>query len=364
MAGLTLRLPFRARADFTWSQAAVAALIAAFLLVFLIVPVVTVVYVAFADGAGGVTLSHFGSFFSLSLMRESFWNSIYVGVWSVAIATIIAVPLAYFTVRFEFRGAILIQTLGVLPLVMPSFVGAVALQMIFGRSGTVNLLLQQYTGRSLPIMDGLTGVIFVESIHYFPFILLNLTVALRNIDGAMEEAALNLGCRGWRLFRRVIFPLGAPGFVAGASLVFVKVFDDLGTPLVMGQTNLLAPQAYLRITQVGLEDPLGYVISVIMIVFSILAMALSARMLKGRDYSTLQKGGASIQRRRLTPMGSLLAYAWIGFVLLLVLSPHIGVLLLSFSKIWSFSPLPDGYTLAHYAATRCCTAACPPGSTW
>jgi iron(III) transport system permease protein len=78
-------------------------------------------------------------------------------------------------------------------------------------------------------------------------------------------------------------------------------------------------------------------------------MELSARMLKGRDYSTLQKGGASIQRRRLTPMGSLLAYAWIGFVLLLVLSPHIGVLLLSFSKIWSFSPLPDGYTLAHYA---------------
>jgi iron(III) transport system permease protein len=325
------------------------ALVLAFLLLFLVLPVARVFYTAFIEPDGTLTVGHFVAFFGQGLMRESFFNSLYVAGMSAVFASLIAVPLAYFTVRFEFRGAILIQTLGVLPLVMPSFVGAVALQMIFGRSGTVNLLLQQYTGLSLPIMDGLTGVIFVESIHYFPFILLNLTVALRNIDGAMEEAALNLGCRGWRLFRRVIFPLGAPGFVAGASLVFVKVFDDLGTPLVMGQTNLLAPQAYLRITQVGLEDPLGYVISVIMIVFSILAMALSARMLKGRDYSTLQKGGASIQRRRLTPMGSLLAYAWIGFVLLLVLSPHIGVLLLSFSKIWSFSPLPDGYTLAHYA---------------
>jgi iron(III) transport system permease protein len=66
--------------------------------------------------------------------------------------------------------------------------------------------------------------------------------------------------------------------VAGAALVFVKVFDDLGTPLVLGVTNLLAPQAYLRITSGGLEDPLGYVISVIMIVFSILALALAARM--------------------------------------------------------------------------------------
>jgi iron(III) transport system permease protein len=159
---------------------------------------------------------------------------------------------------------------------------------------------------------------------------------------------MNLGCRGWRLFWRVIFPLGLPGFVAGASLVFVKVFDDLGTPLVMGQTNLLAPQAYLRITQVGLEDPLGYVISVIMIVFSISAMALSARALKGREFSTLQKGGASIQRRSLSPLGAVGAYAWIGLVLLVVLSPHIGVLLLSLAQVWSFSPLPDAYTLAHY----------------
>jgi iron(III) transport system permease protein len=173
-------------------------------------------------------------------------------------------------------------------------------------------------------------------------------VALRNIDGAMEEAAMNLGCTGWRLFWRVIFPLAAPGFVAGASLVFVKVFDDLGTPLVMGQTNLLAPQAYLRITQVGLEDPLGYVISVIMIAFSMAAMALSARALKGRDYSTLQKGGGSIQRRSLGPGASVAAYGWIGFILLLTLSPHMGVLLLSFAKVWSFAPLPDAYTLAHY----------------
>ena len=138
-------------------------------------------------------------------------------------------------------------------------------------------------------MQGLTGVIFVESLHYFPFILMNLIVALRAIDGAMEEAALNLGAKGWRLFSRVVFPLALPGYLAGAALVFIKVFDDLGTPLVLGQTNMLAPQAYLRITQVGLEDPLGYVISVIMIAFSILALWLSIRVMKGKDYSTLAK---------------------------------------------------------------------------
>ncbi|MFZ2220678.1 MAG: iron ABC transporter permease [Rhodoferax sp.] len=324
------------------------ALVLGFLLLFLILPVGRVFYTAFVDADGSLTLSHFSAFFGQGLMKESFFNSLYVATVSTVFAALIAVPLAYFTVRFQFRGALVIQTLGVLPLIMPPFVGAAAMQLIFGRSGSINLLLEQYFGFSVPIMDGLNGVVFVESIHYFPFILMNLTVALRNIDGAMEEAALNLGCTGWRLFWRVIFPLGMPGFIAGASLVFVKVFDDLGTPLVLGQTNLLAPQAYLRITQVGLEDPMGYVIAVIMIVFSVTAMVMSARVLVGKDYSTIQKGGASIARRELTPWGAVMAYGWIAVVLLVVLSPHIGVLLLSFAEVWSFAPLPDAYTLAHY----------------
>lgn len=315
---------------------------------FLVVPIGMVFVAAFSDAQGQVTFGHFAVFFQQPLMLESFYNSLYVALSASLVASFIAVPLAYLTVRFQFRGALLIQTLGVLPLIMPPFVGAVALQLILGRSGTVNLLLDHWFDFTIPIMEGLNGVIFVEALHYFPFILLNLTVSLRNIDGAMEEAALNLGARGWRLFTRVIFPLALPGFVAGLSLVFVKVFDDLGTPLVLGATNMLAPQAYLRMTQVGMDDPMGYVISVMMIMFSISAMWLSSRMLKGREYSTLQKGGNALKQRRLGKTESLLAYGWIGLILLLTLSPHLGVLLLSFASIWSFAPLPDGYTLEHY----------------
>lgn len=332
-----------------WGAWLAFALILVFLCAFLLWPVGLVIYTAFVDESGGITLGHFANFFGQSVFTESFLNSLWVALASVFFSSLIAIPLAYFTVRFEFRGALLIQTLGVLPLIMPPFVGAVALQLIFGRNGSVNLLLNEWFGFTVPIMDGLVGVVFVESIHYFPFILLNLVAAMRNIDGAMEESALNLGARGFRLFRRVIFPLAMPGYLAGAALVFVKVFDDLGTPLVMGVTNMLAPQAYLRITSVGIDDPLGYVISVIMIVFSILALWLAARMMKGKDYATLQKGGNSLQKRKLTPWEALLAYGWIIFVLLVTLAPHLGILLMSFSKVWSFSVLPDSYTLEHYA---------------
>ena len=330
-------------------QAALAASIALFLMLFLVVPVGTVIYVAFTEkGSGAFTLVNFVDFIRTDLFVRSFWNSVYVSAMSVAVASALALPLAAITTRFAFRGAVLIQTLGFLPLIMPPFVGAVAMQLLFGRNGSVNLLLHEWFGFKIPFMEGLNGVVFVQAVHYFPFILINLSAALRNIDRAMEEAAQNLGCSGLRLFRRIVFPLALPGYLAGASLVFVKVFDDLATPLLLNVKDMLAPQAYLRVTSIGIADPMGYVIATVLIAVSVLAMWASAAATKGRDYATVQRGGGGLARRRMRPLESALAYAVVVLILVLVLAPHLGLLLLSFATIWSFSPLPDAYTLANY----------------
>ena len=331
-------------------QAALALAIALFLGVFLVVPVATVIYVAFTEkGGGALTLVNFLDFARTDLFVRSFWNSIYVSAMTVMWASALALPLAYLTTRFEFRGAMLVQTLGFLPLVMPPFVGAVAMQLLFGRNGSANLLLDEWFGFKIGFMEGLNGVIFLQAIHYFPFILVNLSAALRNIDRSMEEAAQNLGAHGLRLFRRIALPLALPGYIAGASLVFVKVFDDVATPLLLNVKEMLAPQAYLRITSIGIDDPMGYVISVVLIVVAVATMWASAQVLKGKDYATTQRGGGGLARRKLKPRESFLAYSVVILILALVLAPHVGLLLLSFATVWSFSPLPDGYTLAHYA---------------
>ena len=327
----------------------VAVLIALMLIGLLLVPVAQVVIVAFQDPAtGAATLQNFVDFFRTSLFRESFWNSFYVSAMSVVVATCIALPLAYITTRFVFSGSILIQSLGFIPLIMPPFVGAVAMQLIFGRNGTINLLLRDWFGFDIPFMEGLNGVILVQSIHYFPFILINLSASLRNVDRSMEEAAQNLGSHGMRLFRRIVFPLAMPGYIAGAALVFIKVFDDLGTPLLLNVNNMLAPQAFLRISSIGISDPMGYVISVILVLFSMLSLWASFLFMRGKDYATVQKGGGGMAKRVLRPMEKALAYAVVIFILLVVLSPHFGLLLLSFGTIWSYAPLPDGYTLENY----------------
>jgi len=325
-------------------------IIALFLLVFLVGPVVQVFYVAFIDvNTNTLTLNNFADFFNTSLFRESFYNSFYVSAMSVVVASIIALPLAYYTSRFEFKGSVIIQSLGFIPLIMPPFVGAVAMQLFFGENGSVNLYLEDTFGFKIPFMDGLNGVIFVQSIHYFPFILLNLSAALNNIDKSMEESAQNLGSKGFGLFRKIVFPLAMPGYIAGAVLVFIKVFDDLGTPLLLNVNNMLAPQAYLRISSIGIDDPMGYVIAVVLVVFSLLALAIAGWALKGKDYSTTQKGGGGLNKRKMGKWEAVGAYSIVIFTLLLVLSPHFALTLLSFATIWSYSIFPDAYTTAHYA---------------
>jgi iron(III) transport system permease protein len=331
------------------AQVVALVLVALFLLAFLVVPILRVIVVAFTGPDGDFSLVHFGDFFATALLREAFWNSLYVAAMTVVLASLIAVPLSLILARFRFRGAALIHTLGVVPLVMPPFVGAVAMQLVYGRNGAVNLLLNDWFGVRIPFMDGLNGVIFVEALHYFPFILLNLSAALSNIDSAMEESAQNLGARGLTLFSRIVFPLALPGYVAGAALVFVKVFDDLATPLLLNVTTMLAPQAYLKITSVGVADPMGYVISVIMILCSLGGLALSGLLVRGRDFATQQRGGGGLAHRRLSRAGTAAAIAFVVVALLVALSPHIGIFLLSIATVWSFAVLPDGYTLAHYA---------------
>lgn len=327
-----------------------ALFIGLFLLIFLAVPIFQVFYVSFLDQNGHFTLLNFYDFFQNALFIESFYNSFYVASMSVVLASVFALPLAYFTSRFNFRGSVIIQSLGFIPLIMPPFVGAVAMKLLFGSNGSINLILNDWFGFKIPFMEGLNGVIFVESIHYFPFILINLITSLNNIDRTMEESAQSLGSKGFGLFRKIVLPLSMPGYVAGASLVFLKVFDDLGTPLLLDVNNMLAPQAYLRISSIGINDPMGYVIGVILVLTSIAAVYVAKLALGGKDYSMLQKGGGGMIKRDFLPYQKYLAYFVVFFILFLVLSPHIALTLLSFGTIWSFSVLPDAFTIQHYKA--------------
>jgi iron(III) transport system permease protein len=326
-----------------------AALVAALLLLLaagILYPLLQVLSVALLDG-GWPTLRPLIAFFSRPLFREALFNTLLSGVLAVAFGSLIGVPLALLTVRYRFRGRGLLAVLAVLPLVIPPFVGAVAFQQILGRSGMVNLILLERFGFTVPFMEGLTGVVLVQTLHYFPFILLNTAAALSTLDRSLEEAAQNLGASGLRLFRRVLLPLALPGYAAGALLTFIRVIDDLGTPLMLNYTKLLAPQAYVRVTTVGLTDVDGYVICVVLVALSLAALWASKAGLARGEFAALGRGGDA-PAVALGARGT--AVAWLAAVLLLgpALLPHVGIALLSVSKLWSLTPLPTVYTAGNY----------------
>lgn len=330
------------------SQSLIFLLLFALLFLFILYPLIRILHVAFTEGSR-FSFTHFINFFERALFKESFLNSLMAGLMAVFFGSLISLPLAFFTIKYDFKGRTLIQTLGVLPLVLPPYVGAVALQLILGRSGMLNLLLLKWFDTSIPFMEGLKGVILVQTLHYFPFIFLNASASLANVDPSLEEAAENMGAHGLRLFRRVTLPLMMPGYIAGALLVFIKVIDDLATPLILNYTKMLAPQAYLRVTTIGIEDKAGYVICVIMVVLSFISLWAAMKFLSLSEYAMIQRGGTGIPiSKKIGGMKLILVWAFSIFVLGISLIPHLGIFLLSFAKVWSFSVLPKAYTLNHY----------------
>lgn len=306
------------------------------------------VLVAAVTSPEGLTLGRFPALFARGVVLEALGNTLVAGVAAVAFGSLVALPLALLIARYDFPGRALVETLGILPLVVPPFVGAVAFQQVLGRSGTVNLLLLERFGFTVPFMEGLTGVILVQTLHYFPFILVNTAVALRGIDRSAEEAAQTLGCHGVRLLRRVTLPLALPGFVAGALLTFIGVIDDLGTPLMLDYTKLLAPQAYLRVTTAGMNDADGDVVCVILLALSLLALWGAKAFLGRSQWTSLARGPERVPRR-LRGRATLGAWLLAGVLLGLALLPHAGIVALSFAGAWSSSPLPTRYTLDNYA---------------
>jgi iron(III) transport system permease protein len=329
-----------------WWQGGIMVVLLTILIAFILYPVLRVLWISVTDDQSNLTLIHFGNFFRRPLFREALWNTLWSGFLVVLFGAILALPLAYVLARYEFRGKVLLQTAATLPLVIPPFVGAVALQLILGRSGMVNLLLQDWFDISIPFMEGLGGVVLVQTLHFFPFILLNTVVSLSNIDASLEEMAQNLGCHGFRLFRRVTLPLMLPGFIAGSLLTFIRAIDDLGTPLMLNYKNLLAPQAYLRITTIGMDDVDGYVVCVVLVMLSMVTLLAARKYLSLAEYATVQRAAPVLARLQ----GKRVVIVWLVIITILGVSllPHIGIVLLSFAKVWSFSLLPSTYTFGHY----------------
>lgn len=321
----------------------------AFFGAFLVFPVLYVFRGAFFEG-GEFTLTYFRLMFTDPFYQESILNSVKIGVATTVLTSIISLPLAYLVVRYDFPGKRLMQGVLLVPLVMPPFVGAIGMKQLFARYGSVNLLLMQLNLIQRPIDwfgGGFYGVILLEALHLYPFMYLNTAAALANIDPTLEEQAENLGSSGFHLFRTVTFPLLLPGYLAGAIIVFIWAFTDLGTPLIFEYRKVVPPIIFSMVKDIWV-NPMGYALTVMTLVVSVFFVVLARRYLARRSYEMLGRGHIVPRIRRITGWKLLMVYVLCGVGVLAALVPQISVIMTSLAERWFLTVLPTEWTLDYY----------------
>ena len=323
-----------------------------FLALFILFPLYRLFVDALTTDAGELTVAFLRDFAGDRFYRRALLNSLVVAGGTVAGCAVLGFLAAFLLVRYDFPGRAAFGYLTMLPIVMPPLVGIMGLVFVLGRAGTVNVLLQDYLGLVRPVnfIYGWHGVLFAMVLHYFPLITLNVVDGLSRLDATLEEAAEAVGSRGLRRIRDIVIPLVTPGFVSGATLVFILAFADFATPLVVGLQDLIASQAYLNIVQFVDRRlfKMGIVIGALMAVMAIVFLVIARRVVALREYAVLSY--RSVERRPLRGLARLLAPAFFIAVLTLAFLPYLGVTLAAFGRAWSLTPFPTRFTLAHLDA--------------
>jgi iron(III) transport system permease protein len=187
------------------------------------------------------------------------------------------------------------------------------------------------------------ATVLLIALHLYPILFLNVQAALANIDPTLEEAAQNLGAGKRRIFLRVTLPLMMPGLFAGATIVFIWSFTELGTPLMVGYRDVAAVQVFDRLAQLE-ANPQPYALIVVLLAASVAAYALG-KLVMGRGGHAMI-GKASIARRTPAMPPWLGVPAAVAVALLIVAAslPHIGVVMLSLADRWQGTMLPEQWT--------------------
>jgi len=327
-------------------------LLLAFFAAFLFYPVSFMLRRAFGT-TGEFTFAYFGFLLDSPLLREALQNSFAIALLTTAATTLLALPLAHWMTRYEFRGKALLAGLILVPMIMPPFVGAIGLKQLLAKFGSVNLALMDLgvLPADRPVdwlgVGGFWGIVILQVLSLYPIMFLNLSAAMANVDPTLREAAQNLGAGGWRLFRSVTAPLILPGWFAGAIIVFIWAFTDLGTPLIFGFTRVVPVQIFDSLTELN-TDPTGYALVVFVLVLVLALFAVSKRALAGRRFEMIPRGSVAGAELRASRRQTALIWAGFGGVLALALLPHAAVVVQSLAERWFFSVLPDRWTLANY----------------
>ncbi|HRK19424.1 MAG TPA: ABC transporter permease [Hyphomicrobiaceae bacterium] len=194
---------------------------------------------------------------------RAFWQSVWLGAVSSAIAVAFAVPTALAMARYRFRGREAMMALFQSPLMIPHVVLGIAFLRFFSEIG---------------LSGTFVGLVISHIVIIFPFAMRLTLASATGMNPAIEQAAISLGATDWVVLKRITLPLVMPGLVSGWALAFINSFDEVTMTVFIATpgTETLPVRMFLYIQDN--IDPLVTSVSACVIVITVLALVVLDRI--------------------------------------------------------------------------------------
>jgi len=218
-------------------------------------------------------------------IRAATATSLQVAVSSATLATVLGTLAGYALSRYRrFTGRGLFGFLVTAPLVMPEVITGLSLLLLFVAAG-------QAIG--WPQERGVLTIVLAHATIGLAFVTIIVQARLASFDRSLEEAALDLGARPWKVFATVTLPLIAPALITGWLLAFTISLDDLVVAsFVSGPSATTLPMVIFSSVRLGVSPQINALATMFVVVVGTAITAAGALMLR-QDAKRRAEAGAA-----------------------------------------------------------------------
>ena len=308
-------------------------IILAVFLIFVVYPLILILYKSIINPAdSSITFENFTRFFTRKYYTNTLLNSFKVTIVATLISATLGLLMAYITRQVKIAGSKWLNILIVVSYLSPPFIGAYAWIQLLGRSGFITQIINRLFGIEFQGIYGFAGIVLVFSLQSFPLVYMYVCGALENLDNSLNEAAESLGANNFQRVTGIILPLVLPTVLASSLLVFMRVFSDFGTPMLIGEGYRTFPVVLYNqfMGEVTNDSYFAAALCVIIMAITLVFFFLQRRVARKHTYSMSALKPMLPRKPRLVPR--VLCHVFVYFVVLLALLPQITVIATSFMK--------------------------------
>lgn len=305
-------------------------------------------------GPAGPTLEFYRATFTAPDNYRVLLNTLGIGAAVAVLSAAIGVPMAWLVSRTDMPGRRAVWTLVNVAYATPPFLTAIAYVMLLGpNAGLVNRALRAALGLAAPPFDifSVGGLVFVITLHVFPFVFLMVAGALESLDPALEQSARILGAGRVRTLAFVTLPMVRPAILAGAILAFVDSLSLFGPQAILGVPARIhtIPTRIYTLFSYPPRFGLASALAMSLVAVTVLSLWLQHRFLGRRAFVTVTGKGTTVER---VPLGAARLPALLGCGLVFlgaVVLPYGLLLGVSLSTQWATVLESGSLTLRNYA---------------